>query len=365
MDPFWCLVAFWVDGIGIGQAPKFFLGRDYLERTNRKLCGQVLDFTHNHGHDRRIWSPALGQKRDLYVYLPPDFDLKKEYPLAIFLHGAGQDEEFFLQSQVEQFDQAIVKGQLPPVIIAAPDGTARGQVSMKEPATFFANSKVGNFEDYLMTDVWNFLTSTFPIKRERESHALVGVSMGGSASFALAIKHRDRVKAAIGFFPLLNLRYVDCHENYRSKFDPGCFGLRERFRGLEKIGRRKLVLLRFGDLFQPMFGRGPAAVAGMSAINPLELMEATDLKPGELDLYVAYGGKDEFNVGAQVESFLYFAKQRGVSVTVDYDPNGRHDLATGLRMMPNALRWAAQTVVVHNQRSRGQTIFTSTPRERK
>ncbi len=39
----------------------------------------------------------------------------------------------------------------------------------------------------------------------------------------------------------------------------------------------------------------------------MEVMEGTDLKPGELDLYIAYGGKDEFNIMAQVESFLFRA----------------------------------------------------------
>ena len=34
-----------------------------------------------------------------------------------------------------------------------------------------------------MTDVWNFLTTSFPILPEREAHALVGPSMGGSAAF--------------------------------------------------------------------------------------------------------------------------------------------------------------------------------------
>ncbi len=41
---------------------------------NQKLCGQVIDHTANHGKDRRIWSAALCQRRDLYVYLPPGFD---------------------------------------------------------------------------------------------------------------------------------------------------------------------------------------------------------------------------------------------------------------------------------------------------
>ena len=31
-----------------------------IDHLNQKLCGQVIDFTHNHGADRRICSPILG-----------------------------------------------------------------------------------------------------------------------------------------------------------------------------------------------------------------------------------------------------------------------------------------------------------------
>jgi S-formylglutathione hydrolase FrmB len=345
MDYCWLLVALWVDGVGLGQAPQPpLLGHHALQRINSRLHGQILDFTHNHGRDRRIWSPALHERRDLYVYLPPCYDASRKYPMAMFLHGAAQDEQFFLQTQVEQFDRAIVQGLFPPVIIAVPDGSPHGRASILQPATFWANSRLGNFEDYVMTDVWNFMMSSFPILPERDAHALVGASMGGSAAFAHAIKYRDRVKVAVGFMPLLNLRYVDCHGRYRSRFDPDCFGMREKMHGMEILGRRKLFVLSFNDLFAPLFGRGPQALAGMSRINPLEMMERYDLRNGELDMFIAYGGKDEFNVEAQVESFLYVAHQRGIEVTADFDPAGKHDLATGRRQFPIALRWAAERV---------------------
>jgi pimeloyl-ACP methyl ester carboxylesterase len=344
MDAFAWVVALWVDVIGLGQAPPVLLGPCQIERVNKHLHGQLIGFTRRPGSDNRIWSPALGQRRDLFVYLPPGFDPAKKYPLTIVLHGAAQDEQFFLQAQVMQYDRAIAKGLLPPVIIAAPDGSIQGRPTLFKPATFWANSRAGNFEDYVMCDVWNFMMEHFPIRPERGAHALVGASMGGSAAFALAIKHRDRVKVAIGFMPLLNLRYVDCHGRYRAPFDPCCWGMREKMRGFEAVGRRKLFVLRFHDLFGPLYGCGDMAVAGMSAINPLELMERTDLRPGELDLYVGYAGKDEFNVAAQVESFLYCARERGIEVSVGYDPNGRHDLATGLRLLPGAMGWASQRV---------------------
>lgn len=347
MAPVW-LVALWVDGVALGQVPSTVMPTR-LEGAEHRLHGRVLDFTHNHGADRRIWSPALGQRRDLYVYLPPGFDPAHKYPLTIFLHGATQDEQFFLQEQVAHFDRAITQGHLPPVIIAAPDGSVHGQPTLREPTSFWANSRVGCFEDYLMTDVWNFLMKSFPIRPEREAHALVGASAGGSASFALAIKHRDRVKVAIGFMPLLNLRYADGHGRYRTDFDPHNFSMRDRMHGLEALGRPRLFMVRFSHLYGPMFGRGPEAVAGMSRINPLELMESCNLRKGELDLYVAYGGRDEFNVKAQVDSFLYFAHLRGIDVTVDYDPCGRHDLASAMRQFPAAVRWASAHIPANSR----------------
>jgi hypothetical protein len=148
----------------------------------------------------------------------------------------------------------------------------------------------------------------------------------------------------MGFMPLLNLRYGDSHGKYRGPFDSDSFTLRDHIRGHEALGRRKLFTLTFNDLFGPLFGRGPQSIAAISRINPLELMITEDLKNGELDLFVAYGGKDEFNVQAQVESFLHVAKERGIDVTVVYDPTGRHDLATGMRLMPHALGWASDRV---------------------
>src|SRR5436305_1252541 len=83
------------------------------------------------GADRRIWSEALGEGRDLYVYLPPGFDPRQCYPVVFWLHGIGQDEQSFLTDGVaEIFDRAIACGQLPPVIVVAPDGSRLGRPSL-------------------------------------------------------------------------------------------------------------------------------------------------------------------------------------------------------------------------------------------
>jgi S-formylglutathione hydrolase FrmB len=317
-----------------------------LERLNRRLSGQVIDHTRHHGHDRRIWSEALGEKREMYVYLPPHFDPQKRYPLIIWLHGFAQDEHSFIEYVVGPLDEAMASGQLPPAIVAAPDGSLSGRAGFTflSAGSFFVNSKAGRFEDYLMVDVWNFLHKHYPIRPEREAHVVAGVSMGGGAAFHTALKYRDRIGVVVGFLPPLNTRWVDCHGRYRSHFDPDCWGWRTDFgRGCEVVGRfYGVVTIRLKRLFNPLYGRGdPDAVAKISEDNPIEMLTRLDVQPGELEMCVAYGAKDQFNLAAQVESFLFVARQRGLCVHVCYDPEGKHDFATTRRLFPCVQQWLA------------------------
>ncbi len=320
------------------------LGRPFkLDRVNRHLHGHLVDYTHNHGCDRRIWSDALHQRRDLYVYLPPGFDPQVSYPLMIWLHGFAQDEQAFVDKVIGPLDCAMACGKLPPVIIAAPDGSLKGEPCYVTAGSFFLNSKAGCFEDFIMQDVWNFLHMNYPIRPEREAHVLAGVSMGGGAAYNLGIKYRDRVKVVVGVFPPLNTRWVDCHCRYMSNFDPCCWGWRTDFsHGFEVVGRfYGVITIRLRRVVDPLYGRGPQTTELVSRENPIELIDRLCLQPGELCMYVGYGGKDQFNIDAQVESFLYRARERGLCVSVGYDPNGKHDQPTAYRLFPGILNWLA------------------------
>lgn len=314
-----------------------------LDRVNAQLHGHVLDFTRNHGRDNRIWSPALQQKRDVYVYVPPGYDPCKQYPLMLALHGAAQDEFIFVHDIIRPLDQAIASGRLPPVVIVAPDGSVRGRDCFFAAGSFFLNSEAGRFEDYLMVDVWNFVMSQFSIRPERDAHAILGVSLGGGAAFNKAIKYPDFFRHVVGVFPPLNLRWQDCYGRYRADFDPNCWGWRTNYVYRHTVVARFYgIPIRLRKILNPLYSRrNPETLPVIIRNNPIEMLDLYDVQPGQFEMFVGYGGKDQFNVDAQVESFLFVARQRGLEVAVEYDPNGKHNRSTAAKMVPAIVDWLA------------------------
>src|SRR5260370_13079106 len=112
--------------------------------------------------------------------------------------GFGTDEESFWNYVVQRLDGAIAAGKLPPCIIAAPDGSLKGTANILSAGSFFINSKAGNFEDFIVHDVLDFVLGNYPIRPEREAHILAGLSMCGFAAFNLGTKYQEVCKTVIG-----------------------------------------------------------------------------------------------------------------------------------------------------------------------
>jgi S-formylglutathione hydrolase FrmB len=315
-----------------------------LNKINKRIAGKVIDHTANHGADHRIWSRALGQRRDLYVYLPPGFQTDVRYPLLIYLHGFGQDEQSFLHHVVPLLDKAIASCALPPLIAAAPDGSFNGEPCHCQGGSFFLNALKGDYEDFVVDDVWDFVVKNYPIRCEREAHILAGVSMGGFAAYNLGIKHREAFGVVAGICPPLNLRWIGRDGNYQANFDPNNWGWRTQVdRSREVIASffGGTVKIRLRDLLDPVFGQGPDAIWSISRENPIEMIDRYGIREGELAMFVAYNGKDEYNIDAQVESFLYWAKCRGLTVAATYDANGKHLMPDMARHLPAFFEWLA------------------------
>ncbi|WP_165836103.1 alpha/beta hydrolase [Marinifilum breve] len=141
---------------------------------------------------------ALGYVPDkqVGVYLPPSyFSSKKNYPVVYFLEGYGGriDESAYVATLV---DSLIKKNQIPEMIFIQ----ISGDYSFR--GSFYVNSPVtGNWEDFVVKDVTNFVDTHYRTISDSESRAIVGMSMGGFGVLNLAMLHPDIYALAYAMSP--------------------------------------------------------------------------------------------------------------------------------------------------------------------
>lgn len=316
---------------------------NHVERLNAILEGRLLDFTQNHGQDRRRYSNILGQPRDLYVYLPPGYSPSRAYPLVLWLHGAFGDEHAFLdQAELETIDEMILDGRLPPMIVACPDGTYSGENLISAEHSLYLNGQGGRVQDHLLCEVIPFLTASFSILPTREAHAVIGVSAGGAGALNLVLKHPEYFGLAAAIAGAANLRYSNVQGDYFADFDPAAFRWKTTYDPNELVARYLggLISIRASRFIEPVFGADEAVVPRVMLENPADLLFRYP-PPMETPILLCYGGRDQFNMDAQGASFAYLAQSQGVVVEVRYDPQGDHGGEYFQFAQQQALRWLA------------------------
>ena len=289
-----------------------------VEHLNGKLQGRVIDFTNNHRPDRRIYSPILGRPRDLYVYLPPGYDPSNAYPLIVFLHGADIDEHSFLDPKVlKAVDFLISNGQIPPVVIAAPDGTYEGQNRLSSTHSLWVNGRGGRFADHVVEEVLPFMLRTYSNRPRNVRRTSLGISAGGFAAMSIAMKHRERFGAAATVAGPINMRYDNIQGRYADDFDPTTYREETEYDPDLVVARYYFGLLRrrVKQFLEPVYGSGPGYDRQdcRRQIRPT-CSFPTGLQPGELAMYVNYPSRDNYNFDAQDQSFAWLAAQRGIAV---------------------------------------------------
>jgi pimeloyl-ACP methyl ester carboxylesterase len=280
--------------------------------------------------------------RDLYVYLPPGYNPSTAYPLIVFLHGADVDEHDFLDpGDLVAIDRAMACGTMPKAVIAAPDGTYSGLNRIISTHSLWVNGLGGRFEDHVIAEVVPFVMRTYSIQPQREAHALLGVSAGGYGAMAIALKHRDQFASVATLAGPLNMRYDNCQGRYGDDFDPATFRMRTEYDPNMIIARyfHGLLRRRVRTYFGPVYGTDPDLIARVMRDNPADLLESTDLRPGELAIYVNYPELDHYNFDAQNQSFIWLAAQRGVHVDATEVMGAGHNLAYIEGAEPSAYQW--------------------------
>ena len=136
----------------------------------------------------------LGDKfiRDVFVYLPPDYDEDKFYPSVYVLTGfTGRgkmllNDSAFSPNLAERMDKLISDGKIRPMIAVMPDCFTRYGGSQ-----YINSSATGNYEDYLVKEIVPFVDENFQTLKNKNSRAVMGKSSGGYGSLMMAMRHAD------------------------------------------------------------------------------------------------------------------------------------------------------------------------------
>lgn len=156
-------------------------------------------------------STTVGNKRKTTVYTPPGFDPKgkAKYPVLYLLHGIGGDEnEWPKGGAVPVLDNLYADKKAVPMIVVMPNGRAQPN-DRAEGDVFRTAPAFAKFEGDLLKDLIPFVEKSYPVKADRESRALAGLSMGGGQSLNFGLGNLDTFAWVGGFSSAPNTKKPD------------------------------------------------------------------------------------------------------------------------------------------------------------
>ncbi len=162
-----------------------------------------------------IYSDTLGVEKNVDVYLPADYyqNPDQEYATIYYLHGAGGNQNegttyannyYFLHSQ----NTTITS---PPAIMVCPDGSSPPYMG----SAYVNSSLYGNYEDYIMQDIINFVETNFRASSDKNFRMICGTSMGGFASARFGVEYPEMFRASFPFigFPAIPDTLLEAWKN--------------------------------------------------------------------------------------------------------------------------------------------------------
>jgi enterochelin esterase-like enzyme len=172
------------------------------------LLWEINDVPRGEVHHHSYRSAVASDDRDYYVYTPPNYDpkAKKAYPVLYLLHGFSDDASGWTAVGHANviFDNLIAQGKIKPMIVVMPLGYGTMELIRLGWGGIGNHPDVSEesfqkFRDGLLTEVIPKVESEYRVKKDRDSRAIAGLSMGGSESLRIGLNHLDKF-AWIGAF---------------------------------------------------------------------------------------------------------------------------------------------------------------------
>ncbi len=213
---------FRIDGLPYADPSNQYRHRDMTVWTNYFLISAEEGdtgymYSNNkvpHGNIERVWyeDKVLGMSRRTSIYTPPGYeDSKEKYPVLYLCHGAGGDENSWLDfgRAAQIMDNLIATGKAKPMIVVIPNGNpvaaaAPGdwdaglyQASMSGAPKAGMRAKATIPEAF--PELMNYVEKHYRVLKGSANTAMCGLSMGGGHTFQTSNMYPDKF-GYIGLF---------------------------------------------------------------------------------------------------------------------------------------------------------------------
>jgi enterochelin esterase family protein len=206
--------AFVADGVHLIDPSNSLMKPNLLNTTSQvhvpgpaSLPWEVSDVARGEVHHHFYKSGIVGDHRDFYVYTPPGYEArgKQTYPVLYLLHGFSDDASGWTAVGRAHviLDNLIAQGKIKPMIVVMPLGYGAPEI-LRGGFGAFRNTELrdrnfAKFTEALLSEVLPRVEAAYLVKKDANSRAIAGLSMGGSESLLTGLNHLDKF-AWVGAF---------------------------------------------------------------------------------------------------------------------------------------------------------------------
>jgi len=168
---------------------------------------EIADVPHGEIHHHFYRSKVVGDERGYFVYTPPGYDPrgKQTFPVLYLLHGYSDDADAWTAVGRANviLDNLIARGKAKPMLIVMPLGYGAPEILIPSSGGFNApgvrQRNFDRFRQALLSEVIPRVEAEYLVKKDRDSRAIAGLSMGGSESLLTGLNTLNQF-AWIGAF---------------------------------------------------------------------------------------------------------------------------------------------------------------------
>lgn len=135
------------------------------------------------------------------VWLPAGYDEKKTYPFLYLLHGAGDDNNSWIEKGgADKIANQYLADDGVPMVIIMPDALMTFYVNMEEVTNPMLQSldQIGHYEEYFFEELMPKVEEQYHCNGKR---ALAGLSMGGWGTLYYGLKYPKMFKYGYAMSP--------------------------------------------------------------------------------------------------------------------------------------------------------------------